>query len=100
MRTSCIDYERVSELLVDNTIIAAAIKYGNVVYYIDKPGRHHDILHELHDEELGKGVQGFIDDKFRFYTRQEAKLLVNLNQQLLRDVPFHHEKELFSEDLW
>jgi hypothetical protein len=94
-------------------IIAAAIKFGNMVCHLPKPNRHHDILHQLHGRtESGfEGYdmeQGFLTDKGEFLDRSEAMQHCLKNGQvlgrrieLLKHSPTNYNGfELFSEDLW
>ena len=74
-------------------IIAAAIKFGDVVCFTPRPGRHHHVLHGLHEHHgtrtLGYDteVQGFITDKGDFLGRREALVYAKEHGQLLPRSP-------------
>jgi len=81
-------------------IVRAAIEKDGVVY-VGQEGQRHN--HILCDESrpfgfLKNGVQGFVDDNGRFYTRREAARHAFECGQL------PHDKKcpeiIFSEDLW
>lgn len=96
-------------------ILASAIKY-----YIEKTGeevilcgaRHGDILKQLKllgfDPQKGyKEIeQGFIDNKNKFLTREEAYEYAKMCGQICEKIINEHEKscvgskKMISEDLW
>jgi hypothetical protein len=89
-------------------IVAAAIKFGDVICFVPEPGRHHNVLHGLHDA-YGKRAhgydtetQGFITQTGMFLNRRDAFIYAKeIGQPLKR----HHSdgyqgNELYSEDLW
>lgn len=84
------------------TIVAAAVKAGELVISIPKPGRHHHIVHTLPEDFKLRGIeQGFLASDGRFYGRASARQLVIDNHQPLRDAQsLTHRRDLFSEDLW
>lgn len=49
--------------------------------------------------KINKEIQGFIDQYGDFYTRQEAWVVANKNNQIIRRVGGDHEK-LYSENLY
>lgn len=91
-------------------IIAAAIKFGNVITFVPQPGRHHTVLHNLapaglmlqEDDLTPTPVQGFIDHTGYFHSRYSAMAHALAAGQKLRRSPGagYHGPELFSEDLW
>jgi len=80
-------------------IVAAAIRFGDVVCFVERPGRHHHVINALsqagHPEPV-VGEEGFVTDDGRFVDRVEGRNIVLATGQA---VPAH-EHELFSEDLW
>lgn len=90
-------------------IVAAAIKFGEVICYVPKPGRHHNVLHGLHNNhsKRTKGyeveVQGFITDDGTFLNRTNAMLhVIDCKQTMQRRIGpgYYAGDELYSEDLW
>lgn len=85
-------------------IIAAAIKRGEIVFFISPPARHHTILHALDKsvyrpkDIIQPHEQGFITDEGKFISREEAKELVKTNGQ--KTIADYNSTQLFSEDLW
>jgi hypothetical protein len=90
------------------TIVAAAIKFGDLVCWLPAPARHHDILravkrvfHGRTDEGFRLEVQGFMTDDGRFLGREEAYSHAHNCKQLLERKPGQYNGiELFSEDVW
>jgi hypothetical protein len=89
------------------TIVAAAIQKNGVVYSLDKPARHGDVIHDMiHTHGWPKpvpaGGQGFVTSYGRFVDRVEARKIAEKSRQPLRPgrTKFCHSTELFSEDLW
>lgn len=76
-------------------IIKAAIKCSNGKIYTGK--RHYQCLALSTREESIDAIQGFITDKNRFLTRNEALDLVQINGQLIKSLI---GSVLTSEDLW
>ena len=82
-------------------ITHVAIKDKNdKIWSLPKPNRHHNIIHLIHLETgdrkkaieiLSQHIQGFINDKGNFLTREEA---------WLEEFPNTIPKELFSENIW
>lgn len=78
-------------------IVNAAIKYPDGEIVVSK--RHYKII--ALQAKLGKNskddcIQGFVDSKGNFLTREEAREIALDNGQLNKK----HEGELYSEDLW
>jgi hypothetical protein len=88
-------------------IVSVAIKFGPVIAFVPAPGRHHNILHGLH-ENHGKRTggydvekQGFLTDKGEFLSRREAyDHARSCGQFLKRPEGGYSGTELYSEDLW
>jgi len=79
-------------------IIAVAIRTRQDTYEMDRPARHHDLIHKL--VEMGHpaiGEQGFIDDQCGFVTREVAAEIALSQGQITK---LHAPPSLFSEDLW
>jgi hypothetical protein len=78
-----------------NKILGVAIKRGEVVYSMDKPARHHDLIRKMAEAGVtapighGDDVQGFLTIQ-GFKTRKEAGNMIGWPLFLT----------LFSEDLW
>ena len=91
-------------------IVAASIKFGNVITFVPPPGRHHTILHNLapgglvfdHDADAYAPVQGFIDHTGYFHSRYSVMAHALAAGQRINRSPGvgYHGPELFSEDLW
>jgi hypothetical protein len=92
-------------------IIAAAIKIADVVCFIPKPARHHNVLHSLSKSFKGRTdrgyteeVQGFLTDEGEFLDRLDAMgHCLNCGQTFvgrIRNPNSYMGPELFSEDLW
>lgn len=91
-------------------IIAAAIWYkpSNEVFFVDIPGRHHNVLQGMkqHIPDMGRKwdqeVQGFITIDMQFVTRKQAYKIAKANGQFKRDTSpgRYNGDELYSEDLW
>jgi hypothetical protein len=84
---------------VYDSIIAAAIKLGDKVYSVPRPGRHHNVIQQMRQQGVGRGdiaqgIQGFLTQSGQFLDRIEAAKLALSNGQV------SHSTELFSEDLW
>lgn len=80
-------------------IVAAAIRQGELVCSVPRPGRHHDVIRAM----VGAGVptpivgeQGFVTNEGRFVGRAEARRIAVAAGQ---GTPAH-DRHLFSEDLW
>lgn len=82
-------------------IIGVAIIVNDIIYKMNKPNRHHDLIHMVY-EETGEYVktqsQGFITNKDRYVTREEALIIAKQADQLLER--HNHLTKLFSESLW
>jgi len=70
-------------------IIAAAIKVGKVITFMEKPNRHHDIIHSLakfgHKTPI-TGIQGFMTNEGLFVNRVEGLEIAQKNNQIINPV--------------
>lgn len=85
------------------TIRAAAVRHDGVVYWIPRPGRHHEILRAMVERGLpGEATrlagQGFLTSLGRFVRRGEAAEIARAAGQLLREPT--PAGMLTSEDVW
>lgn len=92
-------------------IVAAAIKIGDVVCHVQRPGRHHDVFAAMDGagfrDRIGPDQQGFITNTGRFVAREVARqIAIEANQLIKSDkdnagVPIvRQHNQLFSEDVW
>lgn len=82
-------------------IVAAAIRYGDAVYTVPPPGRHHNVCHLMAAAGLEPETmrdQGFVTSTGRFVDRHQAAIIARSAQQLLRKT--NPTDLLFSEDVW
>jgi len=74
-------------------IVAVAIKFGDLLYTLPKPNRHHHIiahmLHDLRERAPVRGEQGFLTREGNFVCRYCAAKLMGIEG-----------RKLYSEDLW
>jgi hypothetical protein len=97
------------------TVIAAAVvldvaPYGDVVFYMDKPARHHNIIHILAKEYPGKhadrkqgflvGKQGDYEHLMDFADRETAAKIALDAKQVKNNNTLMAPPSLFSEDMW
>ena len=93
------------------TITAAAIKVGDLVCFVERPGRHHDVFYAMDragfGDRVGAEEQGFITSAGRFVGRSSAKKIADAARQIIASVPgpdgVPYKREhvhLFSEDVW
>lgn len=83
-------------------VIAAAIKLGEVICHVKRPGRHNDIVYALakagHPIPID-GKEGFLTDDGLFVNRWLALQIAKAAGQL-KDPKKQHGGQLFSEDVW
>ena len=82
-------------------IVAAAIKQGNMICSVPRPGRHHDVIREMAKAGIPipiVGEQGFLTSEGRFVGRKVAKNIALLAGQILSEQG--NLTQLFSEDVW
>jgi len=84
---------------IPEIIVAAAVRYGHQIVFVERPGRHH---HSFLDR--GKGVEyecGFVTSRGRFVGRVEAgNIVLATGQGSLRPGKSNPNGCLFSEDMW
>lgn len=84
------------------SIKAAAISYEGLIFSVERPARHHDVLALMSTRGVkgtaGKSVQGFLTDSGHFVDRKEAKRIARAAEQLLPRASA--SDSLFSEDVW
>ena len=85
-------------------IIVAAANRSNVDGLLVVGARHFDQCMREQIKATGRKhteftEQGFIDQHCKFYTREEAHLIANANDQIIRRCG-GDEKRLFSENLY
>jgi hypothetical protein len=85
--------------MLPTLIDAAAIRHRGVVYSVERPGRHHDVIRSIcaagYGPVGGDSEQGFVTTDGRFVDRREASLIARMGGQVM-----FVEDTLFSEDVW
>jgi hypothetical protein len=93
-------------------ILAAAVKFGELICFLPAPARHHNVLHAFRDNfgeadrthaSYESEVQGFVTDRGEFLGRRAAmQHTKDCGQALIRRAGpgYYQGDELFSEDLW
>lgn len=83
-------------------IVAAAVKYGDLIVIAPRPGRHHHVLNGMYalgDNPIaGPEDQGFLTSEGRFVSREVAVHIATDADQIVKK--HGHPGLLFSEDLW
>lgn len=82
-------------------IVAAAIKQGEMVCFVPRPGRHSDVIRQMAFAGIPipiGGEQGFVTSSGRFVDRLFGKNIARGAGQVLRDTG--PKRLLFSEDMW
>jgi hypothetical protein len=82
-------------------IVAAAIKQGNMICSVPKPGRHHDVIRGMARAGIPipiDGEQGFLTSEGLFVGRKLAKDIALMAGQILSKNG--DQRQLFSEDVW
>jgi hypothetical protein len=90
------------------SIVAAALRVGELILSVPKPGRHHHVLYAAEKAGFPPGYyhQGFVTSEGQFVERIEARKIAEVANQLIAcesadGVPFvRQHPELFSEDVW
>lgn len=83
------------------TIVAAAVKEGDAVCSVERPGRHHNVMRAMAAAGIPipiVGQQGFVTSTGRFVNRFEANDIARAAGQII--VKTGPAGELFSEDIW
>ena len=87
-------------------ITRAAIMLNGELWAGEDGDRHHNIIHAIteHGQKAHGGIQGFLDNKGQFLTREEAaKEAVECGQVVEGRANIRHVFDgirLYSEDLW
>lgn len=86
-------------------IVAAALKFGEIIVSQPPPARHHTLLRGMFDiigkneaVPIGADDQGFLTNTGRFVDRKEAAELAVFAGQIT--MTKFQPNTLFSEDLW
>jgi hypothetical protein len=86
------------------SILQAAIRYGELVVTLPPPARHNDIIAAWYKQtrriSTSADVQGFLTSRGNFVSREIALQIAKDCGQPLIDHPSRHDTKLFSEDLW
>ncbi len=87
---------------IPELIVAAAVRYGHQIVFVERPGRHHDsFLHNQFKTGQQEYECGFVTSRGRFVDRQEAGRIVLHNWQgSPRPGKSNPLGCLFSEDMW
>ncbi len=94
------DDDQANELGRKAKIIGVAMYDSDkdIVYWMPKPNRHHNLISELGDRFAQNFEQGFITESMLFLRRAPAFYWATKNGQL-KQKPIAAPK-LYSEDLW
>jgi hypothetical protein len=85
----------------EELIVAAAIRWENLVVMVERPGRHGNCINPMHALGLPHRDQGFVTNRGRFVDRTEAaEIVVRSGQGTARDFGPDYPESLFSEDMW
>ncbi len=85
-------------------IVMAAWKEGEAIYAVERPGRHHSVIHAMVATGRVSTANplacdsGFITSQGRYVGRKEAMQIAECAGQVLRYTGPKHT--LFSEDMW
>lgn len=89
---------------------AAVMEKGELVCFVPRPGRHHDVLRRMARAGFPipiVGTQGFITSAGRFVDRYEARKIAEAAGQIIAGridkdgIPYKADHpQLFSEDVW
>ena len=85
---------------IPEIIVAAAVRYGHQIVFVERPGRHHDSFVPTlkADDEY---ACGFVTSRGRFVNRKEAsEIVLATGQGAPRPGKSNLKGHLFSEDLW
>lgn len=83
------------------SIVAAAIKFGEIIISVPRPCRHHDAVNRLSiafNLPICSYSEGFLTSAGTFVDRETALELAIKSGQF--NAPAAGKRELFSEDLW
>lgn len=82
-------------------IVAAAVKEGEAVCSVPRPGRHHHVMRAMAAAGFPipiTGQQGFLTSDGLFVNRFEARDIARAADQIIKKTG--PADELFSEDVW
>ena len=89
------------------TVVAAAVRYGDLILSVPAPARHNHVLVAALDHfgvaHVGTDVQGFLLSDGTFANRPDAyKIARASGQPWLRRIgrEYYQGPDLFSEDVW
>lgn len=86
---------RIQEL--PELIVAAAVRYGDMIVFKERPGRHADAMNFGGRKEK---EDGFVTSRGRFVDRREAARIVETMGQASVRKHKGYIPALFSEDMW
>lgn len=85
------------------TIVAAAIKVGEIVCMVEQPARHHNAFYAMSRagfaERIGPEQQGFVTSRGRFVDRVVG-LMIAIRADQIKGQKEGNPNELYSEDVW
>jgi hypothetical protein len=82
-------------------IVGVAIRLEGETHALPSPFRHHNLISFLVKRGYSKpisGPQGFVTNYKRFVNREIARMIA-VDAGQIKGEP-HHDRDLFSEDLW
>jgi hypothetical protein len=84
-------------------IVGAAVMIDDLIITVERPARHHTVLHAIHKRfrEAPVGFQfrqGFVTSTGRFVGRKEGLAIATAAEQIVKKHP--QPDELYSEDMW
>jgi hypothetical protein len=83
---------------IPEIIVAAAVRYGDIIVFKERPGRHSDALNFGGRESRD---HGFVTSRGRFVDRKEAgDIVLATGQGSPRPGKSNPNGHLFSEDMW
>lgn len=94
------------KLLMEERIVAAALRCASGVHALAPPNRHHDVIRWMLTKgvsivEISRADQGFLTDRGRYVDREDALAIALAARQIYEERrPVPDLPELFSEDLW
>lgn len=85
---------------IPELIVAAAVRYGHQIVFVERPARHHDsFVPSLKSEDQYEC--GFVTSRGRFVGRKEAgEIVMATGQGTPRIGKSNPNLMLFSEDMW
>jgi hypothetical protein len=85
---------------IPEIIVAAAVRYGHQIMFVERPGRHHDsFVPSLKADDNYEC--GFVTSRGRFVDRIEAgRIVLEIGQGCPRPGKSNPKGALFSEDMW